>query len=96
MVTYTLEQCCEILRHYLENLGNVAERVRRLRMDFGRREAPSAPYVHYLVKKVKETGILIDKPRREKPKTVLIPIFLLWQKVCVKRHQHQFTVVLNN
>ena len=23
-------------------------------------------------------------------------IMLLWQKVCVKRHQHQFTVVLNN
>ena len=23
-------------------------------------------------------------------------IILLWQKVCVKRHQHQFTVVLNN
>ena len=23
-------------------------------------------------------------------------ILLLWQKVCVKRHQHQFTVVLNN
>ena len=27
-----------------------------------------APYVRYLVKKVKETGILIDKPKREKPK----------------------------
>ena len=38
-------------------------------MDFGRREAPLAPYVRYLVKKVKETGILIDKPKREKPKT---------------------------
>ena len=31
-------------------------------------KAPSAPYVRYLVKKVKETGILIDKPKREKPK----------------------------
>ena len=38
--------------------------------DFGIREAPSAPYVHYLVKKVKETSILIDKSKREKPKTV--------------------------
>ena len=34
---------------------------------FGRREAPSAPYVRYLVKKVKEIGILIDKPKRENP-----------------------------
>ena len=39
----------------------------------GRREAPPTPYVRYLVKKVKETVILIDKPKREKPKTVLTP-----------------------
>ena len=32
-------------------------------------EASSAPYVRYLVIKVKETYILIDKPKREKPKT---------------------------
>ena len=44
-----------------------------MRTDFGRREAPSAPYVRYLVQKVKETGILIDKPNREKPKTVRTP-----------------------
>ena len=30
-------------------------------------------YVRYLVKKVKEIGILIDKPKREKPKTVRTP-----------------------
>ena len=36
-------------------------------------EAPSALYVRYLVKKVKETGILIDKPKREKQKTVRTP-----------------------
>ena len=67
MVVYTLEQCWAILQHYFENHGNVAECMRKLRTDFGKREAPSAPYVCYLVKKVKETG---DKPRREKPKTV--------------------------
>ena len=58
------------MRHYFKNHGSVAESVRKLRTDFGRREAPSAPYVRYLVKKVKETGILIDKPKREKPETV--------------------------
>ena len=57
------------MRHYVENHGNVAECVRKLRMDFGKREAPSASYVRYLVKKVKETGILIYKPKSEKPKT---------------------------
>ena len=29
--------------------------------------------IRYLVKKVQEAGILIDKPKREKPKTVRIP-----------------------
>ena len=33
----------------------------------------TAPYVRYLVKKVKDTGILIDKLKREKPKTVRTP-----------------------
>ena len=47
--------------------------MRKLHTDFGRREAPSAPYVRYLAKKAKETGILIDKPKREKPKTVHTP-----------------------
>ena len=51
MVVYTLEERWEILRHYFENHGNVAECVRKLRTDFGRREAPSAPYVRYFVKK---------------------------------------------
>ena len=60
MVVYTLEQCWEILRQNFKNNGNVAEYVRT---DFGRRKAPSALYVRYLVKKVKETSILIDKPQ---------------------------------
>ena len=42
MVVYTLEQRWKILRHYFENHGNVAECVRKLRTDFGRREAPEA------------------------------------------------------
>ena len=44
--------------------------MRKLRTVFGRREEPSAPCVRYLVKKVKETGILIDKIKREMPKSV--------------------------
>ena len=84
MVVYRLEQCWEILRHYFENHSNVAERVRKLRTDFGRRESPSGPYVRYLVKKVKEPGILIDKPKPEKPKTVRTPenIAAVAESVC--------------
>ena len=73
MVVYTLEQRWEILRHYLEINGNVAKCVRKLLTDFGRREALSAPYIRCLVKKVKETGILIDRIKRAKPKTVRTP-----------------------
>ena len=61
------------MRHYFENHDNVAQYVRKFRTNFERRKAPSAPYVRYLVKKVKETGILIDKPKRGKPKTVRTP-----------------------
>ena len=84
MVVYTLEQRWEILRYYFENHGNVAKCVRKLRRDFGRREAPSALHVRYLVKKVKETGILIDKPKREKPKTLRTPenIAAVAESVC--------------
>ena len=85
MVVYTLEKCWEIL-HYFETHGNIAE----LCTDFGRREAPSAPYTRYLVKKVKETGVFTESEKQ----CVEPRILLLWQKVCVKRHQHQFTVLL--
>ena len=51
MVVYTIEQRWEILRHYFENHGIVAECLRKLHRDFGRREAPSALYASYLVKK---------------------------------------------
>ena len=84
MVVYTLEQCWAILQHYFENHGNVAECMRKLRTDFGKREAPSAPYVCYRVKKVKETGILIDKPKPVKPQTVGTPenIAAVAESVC--------------
>ena len=54
------------MRHYFENHGNVTE----LHTDFGRKETPSAPYNRFLVKKLKEISILIDKSKSEKPKTV--------------------------
>ena len=51
MVVYTVEERWEILRQYFENHGNIAECVRKLRTDFGRREGPSTPYVRYFVEK---------------------------------------------
>ena len=54
----------------------------KLRAKFGRRETLSAPYVRYIVKKLKETGILIDKPKREKPRTVRTPENIAAESVC--------------
>ena len=58
--------------------------MRKLRTDFGRREAPSVSYVRYLVKRVKETGSLNDKQKREKSKTVRTPenITVVAESVC--------------
>ena len=42
MIVYALKQRWEILRRYFENHGKIAECVRKLRRDFGRREAASA------------------------------------------------------
>ena len=62
------------MRYYFENHGNVVECVQKLRTNFGRRESPSALYIRYLVKKkVKETGVVIDKPKRGMPKTLPTP-----------------------
>ena len=84
LIVYTLERRGEILRHYFEKHGNVLECVRKLHTDFRRRQAPSAPYVCYIVKKAKETGSLIDKPKLEKPKTVRTPdnITAVAESVC--------------
>ena len=71
-----------------------------MRTDFGRREAVSASYVRYHVKKVKETDIFIDKPQREKSKTVGTPenIVALAESVCeapstsIRRRRQQLNI----
>ena len=67
MAVYRLDQRWKILGHYFENHANVAECVRELHTNFGRRETPSSAYL------VEQTGILSDKPKREKPKTARTP-----------------------
>ena len=97
MIVHTLEQRWEILRHYFENHSNVAESVRKLLTDFGRREAMSAPYIRYLVKKGKKlASSSINQNVKTQKQCVRPTILLLWRKVGMKRHQHPFTVVLNN
>ena len=65
MVVYTLEQRWEILRHYFENHDNVAECVQNcVRILEQEKQRQLRMFV------ILETGILIDKPKREKPKTM--------------------------
>ena len=73
MIVYTLEQRWEILQHYFENHGNVAECVRKLHRVIGKKRSTVTSFFRYLVEKVKQTAIFIDKPMREKPKTVCTP-----------------------
>ena len=58
MIAYTLEQRREILRHYFENHGNVAECVRKLCTDFGGCTVSSVCSLS--CEKLKETVILIE------------------------------------
>ena len=55
-------------------MQNVAECVRKLRTDFGRREVSLAPYVRYLVCKCKKLAFSsINQSESEKAKTVWTP-----------------------
>ncbi|KAJ8962482.1 hypothetical protein NQ318_000870 [Aromia moschata] len=61
MDRFTLEQRWEILKNYFQSECCVAETVSKLRTIFGRNEAPSAPGVRKFLRKVRETGMLMDK-----------------------------------
>ena len=91
------EQRWEILRHFFENHGNVAECVRKLRTSFERKKAPSAPYVRYLWRERKKLlSSSINKSVKSQKQSVPPRILLLWQKMSMKRYQHQLPVVFNN
>ena len=67
MVMHTLEQRWEIILKIMVTLQNVCENCIRILEEEKHRQLRMSVI---LWKKVKETGILIDKPKREKPKTV--------------------------
>ena len=73
MIVYSLEQCWEMLNHYFDNSGNVAQCVRILRANFGREVAPAAPYARYFVNKVKEKCVPLNKLTRTKQPTKRTP-----------------------
>ena len=70
MIVYALEQSWEILRQYFENHGNVAECVVTILYEFWKNRSTASIVCSISCEK---TGILSDKPKREKPKTVRTP-----------------------
>ena len=86
MVVHTLQQRWEILRLYFENHGNVAEYLRKLWTDFGRREALSASYVRSLSYEKSEKKLAsssLNQSVKSQKQCVHPRILLLWQKACV-------------
>ena len=81
----------------MEMLQNVCENCVRILEEEKHRQLP---YVRYLLKKVEQTGILIDKLKRENPKTVHTPenIAAVAESVCempstsIYRHSQQLNI----
>ena len=72
MVVYTLEQRCQILRHYFEDHGH--RKCAKIVYGFWKmRSTVSSEYSLSCGKSERKEGILIDKSKRKKPKTVRTP-----------------------
>ncbi|KAJ8935836.1 hypothetical protein NQ318_019895, partial [Aromia moschata] len=84
MDRFTIEQRWEILKNYFQSECCVAETVRKLRTIFGRNEAPSAPGVRKFLRKVRETGMLMDNRShpRARPVRTAEKIAVVAQSVC--------------
>lgn len=70
MSRYTLDQRWEILKIHFQTGESFAETVRKLRTNLGRKEVPSAEYVRQFVKRVRETGSLLNKTTRARARPV--------------------------
>ena len=83
MVVYTLEQRWEILRHYFENHVLCCRMYAKIAYGFWKKRSTVSSFVIF-VKKVRESGILTDKSKREKPKQVHTPenITAVTESVC--------------
>ena len=67
---YTLEQNWEILKTYFQSGESSTQTVRNLRGKFGRKEMPSTQFVDQFVKRIRQTGSLLDKATRSHARPV--------------------------
>ena len=70
MSRFTLDQRWEILKTYFQSECCVFETVRVLKRTFGRNKAPATPAVRKFVKKVRETGMLVDNAQVPRARAV--------------------------
>ncbi|KAJ8957917.1 hypothetical protein NQ318_001914 [Aromia moschata] len=104
MERFTHEQRWEILKNYFQSECCVAETVRKLRTIFGRNEAPSEPGVRQFLRKVRETGMLMDNRShpRARPVRTAERIAAVAQSVCENprtstRHRaQQLNIITDN
>jgi len=66
MGRYTFEQNWEILKTYFQSGESSTQTVRNLREKFGRNERPSTQFVDQFVKRIRQTGSLLDKATRSR------------------------------
>jgi len=69
MDRYTLEQNWEILTYFQSNESSI-QTVRNLRGKFDRKEMPSTQFVDQFVKRIRQTGSLLDKAIRSRARLV--------------------------
>ena len=70
MGRFTLEKNWEILKIYFQRDGSSTQTVRNLRKKLGKKEVPSSQFVDQFVKRVRETGSLLDKTTRSRSRPV--------------------------
>ena len=69
MDRYTFEQNWEILKTYFQSDESSTQTVRNLRGKFGK-EMPSTQFVDQFVKRIRQTGSLLDKAIRSRARPV--------------------------
>ena len=70
MGRFSLEQSWEILKTYFQSGESSTQTVRNLRKKFNKKDVPKTQFVDQFVKRVRETGSLLDKTTRVRTRPV--------------------------
>jgi len=70
MSRYTFEQNWKILKTYFQSGESSTQTIRNLRGKFDRKEMPSTEFVDQFVKRIRQTGSLLDKATRSRARPV--------------------------